>query len=300
MVYKKFINNFKVSNICFGAWGLSPSTKRFKSPENYSKKKSEVLINHALNKGVNFFDTADIYGEGIGEKILGEQLSGIRKKIFIITKGGIINNKNEKNFSIKYIEKKIRLSLKNLKTNYLDGYQLHNLESNDEIKKLFKFLKDYKKKKIIRSIGFSSRDPSDAIKIIKKYNFDFFQVGFSVYDRRLLNSGLLSEIKKKKIFLLTRSPFNSGYLINKNNIKIVNNEFKKKIDNFKKKNKKYLIYADKSLEYSALKYCISFKNITSVIVGMTSKLQIDKNVRVVYHNNNKEKNWKKKINNIYE
>lgn len=300
MVYKKFINNFKVSNICFGAWGLSPSTKRFKSPENYSKKKSEVLINHALNKGVNFFDTADIYGEGIGEKILGEQLSGIRKKIFIITKGGIINNKNEKNFSIKYIEKKIRLSLKNLKTNYLDGYQLHNLESNDEIKKLFKFLKDYKKKKIIRSIGFSSRDPSDAIKIIKKYNFDFFQVGFSVYDRRLLNSGLLSEIKKKKIFLLTRSPFNSGYLINKNNRKIVNNEFKKKIDNFKKKNKKYLIYADKSLEYSALKYCISFKNITSVIVGMTSKLQIDKNVRVVYHNNNKEKNWKKKINNIYE
>jgi len=100
--------------------------------------------------------------------------------------------------------------------------------------------------------------------------------------------------------LLTRSPFNSGYLINKNNRKIVNNEFKKKIDNFKKKNKKYLIYADKSLEYSALKYCISFKNITSVIVGMTSKLQIDKNVRVVYHNNNKEKNWKKKINNIYE
>jgi len=300
MVYKKFINNFKVSNICFGTWGLSPSTKKFKSPENYSKKKSEILINHALTKGVNFFDTADIYGEGIGEQILGEQIIGIRKKIFIMTKGGIINNKNEKNFSIKYIKKKIGLSLKNLNTNYLDGYQLHNLEFKDEIKKLFKVLKAYKKKKIIRSIGFSSRNPSDALKIIKKYNFDFFQVGFSMYDQRLVNSGLLSEIKKRKIFLLTRSPFNSGYLNHKNNRKTLNDGFKKIVDDFKKKNIKYLLYPGKSLEYSALKYCISFKNITSVIVGMTSKLQIDKNVRVVYHNNTKEKKWKKKLKNIYE
>ena len=106
-------------------------------------------------------------------------------------------------------------------------------------------------------------------------------------------------IKKKQIFLLTRSPFNSGYLINKNN-RISNIGFKKKINNFKKKNMKYLLYSGKNLEYSALKYCISFKNITSVIVGMTSKLQIDKNVRVVYHNNNKEKKWKKKLKNIYE
>ena len=217
-----------------------------------------------------------------------------------MTKGGIINEKNEKNFSVQYIKKKIKLSLKNLKTDYLDGYQLHNLESKDKIKTLLKVLKDYKKKGIIRSIGFSSRDPFDALRIIKKHNFDFFQVGFSIYDQRLVNSGLLSQVKKKKIFLLTRSPFNSGYLINKNNRKIFNVGFKKKINKFKKKNMKYLLYAGKNLEYSALKYCISFKNITSVIVGMTSKLQIDKNVRVVYHNNTKEKKWKKKLKNIYE
>tara|TARA_A100001015_G_scaffold169067_1_gene187931 strand:- start:9 stop:911 length:903 start_codon:yes stop_codon:yes gene_type:complete len=300
MVYKKFINNFKVSNICFGTWGLSPSTKRFKSPEKYSKKKAEILISYALTKGVNFFDTADIYGEGIGEQVLGQQLIGIRKKIFIMTKGGIIDEKNNKNFSIQYIKKKIKLSLKNLNTDYLDGYQLHNLESKDNIKTLLKVLKGYKKKKIIRSIGFSSRDPFDAIKIIKKHNFDFFQVGFSIYDQRLVTSGLLSEVKKNKIFLLTRSPFNCGYLSNKNTRKLFNSEFKIKIDNFKKKNMKYLVYSSKSLEYSALKYCISFKNITSVIVGMTSKLQIDKNVRVVYHNNTKEKKWKKKLKNIYE
>ena len=295
MIYKKFVNGFKVSNICYGAWGLSPSTKKFKSPGKYSKKKTVELIQFALKKGINFFDTADIYGEGAGEKILGSQLYGVREKIFIMTKGGIVNSKNKKNFKIKYIKKKILNSLENLKTNYLDGYQLHNLNSEDNIKKLFKELTILKKKKTIRSIGFSSRDPSDAIKVIKKYKFDFLQISFSVFDQRLITSGLLNELKKRKVFLITRSPFNSGYLIENNKKQLFNKKLIKIITEFKKKNKRQIIYADKTFEYSALKYCISFKEIVSVIVGMMSKIEIEKNVRVVYQNKIKEKKWKVKL-----
>ena len=295
MIYKKFVNGFKVSNICYGAWGLSPSTKKFKSPGKYSKKKTVELIQFALKKGINFFDTADIYGEGAGEKILGSQLYGVREKIFIMTKGGIVNSKNKKNFKIKYIKKKILNSLENLKTNYLDGYQLHNLNSEDNIKKLFKELTILKKKKTIRSIGFSSRDPLDAIKVIKKYKFDFLQITFSVFDQRLITSGLLKELKKRKVFLITRSPFNSGYLIENNKKQLFNKKLIKIITEFKKKNKRQIIYADKTFEYSALKYCISFKEIVSVIVGMMSKIEIEKNVRVVYQNKIKEKKWKVKL-----
>ena len=295
MIYKKFVNGFKVSNICYGAWGLSPSTKKFKSPGKYSKKKTVELIQFALKKGINFFDTADIYGEGAGEKILGSQLYGVREKIFIMTKGGIVNSKNKKNFKIKYIKKKILNSLENLKTNYLDGYQLHNLNSEDNIKKLFKELTILKKKKTIRSIGFSSRDPLDAIKVIKKYKFDFLQISFSVFDQRLITSGLLNELKKRKVFLITRSPFNSGYLIENNKKQLFNKKLIKIITEFKKKNKRQIIYADKTFEYSALKYCISFKEIVSVIVGMMSKIEIEKNVRVVYQNKIKEKKWKVKL-----
>ena len=82
-----------------------------------------------------------------------------------------------------------------MKTHYIDGYQLHNLNSGDNISKIFKELTKLKKWNF-RSIGFSSRDPEDAIKIIKKYNFDFLQVGFSVYDK-LISSGLLKEVKKE-------------------------------------------------------------------------------------------------------
>ena len=80
MIYKKFINDFKVSNICYGTWGLS--TKKFKSPEKYSKKKTQDLIKFALKKNKFFFDTADIYGEGVGERILGSQLSGVKKSFY--------------------------------------------------------------------------------------------------------------------------------------------------------------------------------------------------------------------------
>ncbi len=300
MIYKKFINDFKVSNICYGTWGLSPSTKKFKSPGKYSKKKTQDLIKFALKKGINFFDTADIYGEGVGERILGSQLSGVRKKVFIMTKGGIVNSENKKNFSIKYIKKKITNSLSNLKTYYIDGYQLHNLNSSDNISKIFKELTKLKKNGILRSIGFSSRDPEDAIKIIKKYNFDFLQVGFSVYDQRLISSGLLKEVKKRNLYLLTRSPFNSGYLTENNNTKFFNKKFQKMISKFKRNNKNKIIYSNKSLDYSALKYCISFKEIISVIVGMASKLEIEKNVRVVYQNTAREKKWKKNLKTIYE
>ena len=283
-----------------GTWNLSPSTKKFKSPGKFSKKKTKELIQFAIKKGINFFDTADIYGEGALEKILGSQILGIRNKTFIMTKGGIINNQNKKNFKIKYIKKKISESLENLKTNYLDGYQLHNLSSEDNISNLFKELTKLKKKKILRSIGFSSRDPLDAIKIIEKYKFDFLQVGFSVYDQRLIETGLINKLKKKNIFLITRSPFNSGYLTKNNNPKLFNKKIENLIINFKKKNKKKITYANKSLEYSALKYCISFKEITSVIVGMASKLEIDKNVRVVYQNTIKENNWKNSLKKIYD
>ena len=214
-----------------------------------------------------------------------------------MTKGGIVNSENKKNFSIKYIKKKITNSLSNLKTHYIDGYQLHNLNSGDNISKIFKELTKLKKNGILRSIGFSSRDPEDAIKIIKKYNFDFLQVGFSVYDQRLISSGLLKEVKKRNLYLLTRSPFNSGYLTENNNTKYFNKKFQKMISKFKRNNINKIIYSNKSLDYSALKYCISFKEIISVIVGMASKLEKLKKMLELYIKILRAKKLEKKLNN---
>ena len=296
MKYSKFIENSKISKICFGTWNLSPSTKKFASPTTSSPSQSIKLLRYALDKGINFFDTADIYGEGIGERILGKAFENLRKNIIVITKSGVLNERNETNFSKKYLEKKIKKSLLNLNTDYLDGYQFHNITSQNNIDSSFNFLTKLKKKGIIRSIGFSSRDPIDAYKVLKNYDFDFLQVGFSIFDQRLLYSKILQLKKKKKFVLLTRSPFNSGFLLKKKSNKAqINSKLQTSINLFVKKNKRDIIYKNKSLAESALKFCHSFPEISSIIIGMATKLEIQRNINTVFKNLNIEKNWKKKL-----
>ena len=301
MKYSKFIDNSKISKICFGTWNLSPSTKKFKSPNTTTAKEGIKLLKIAFDKGVNFFDTADIYGEGIGERILGEALKKERKKVIIITKTGVLNEKNKTNFSKPYIEKKINKSLSNLQTDYLDGYQFHNITSEDNIDSSYNFLSKLKKSGKIRSIGFSSRDPFDAYKVLKAYDFDFLQVGFSIFDQRLLYSKILKLKKKKKFVLLTRSPFNSGYLLKKKaNKALIRPKFQSLIDHFVKTNKKDILFKNRFLAESALKFCISFPEISSIIVGMSSKIEITKNMSITYDNSISEQRWKKKLISVYK
>ena len=301
MKYSKFIDNSKISKICFGTWNLSPSTKKFKSPNTTTAKEGIKLLKIAFDKGVNFFDTADIYGEGIGERILGEALKKERKKVIIITKTGVLNEKNKTNFSKPYIEKKINKSLSNLQTDYLDGYQFHNITSEDNIDSSYNFLSKLKKSGKIRSIGFSSRDPFDAYKVLKAYDFDFLQVGFSIFDQRLLYSKKLKLKKKKKFVLLTRSPFNSGYLLKKKaNKALIRPKFQSLIDHFVKTNKKDILFKNRLLAESALKFCISFPEISSIIVGMSSKIEITKNMSITYDNSISEQRWKKKLISVYK
>ena len=300
MKYFRFIDNSKVSKICFGTWNLSPSTKKFKSPNTTSIKQSIELLRFAFEKGVNFFDTADIYGEGIGEKILGNAFKGIRKKIYITTKAGVLNEKNHTDFTKKYIQYKISKSLKNLETEYLDGFQFHNITSSDRIESSYNFLQKLKKRGVIRSVGFSSRNPDDAYKILKIYNFDFIQVGFSIYDQRLLNSKILDLKKKKNFFLFTRSPFNSGYLLKKKSSKaLIRPKLQSSIDYFVKKNEKYILYKNKSLADSALKFCLSFSEISSIIVGMATKSEITDNINLLYYKKKINLKWKKKLIKVY-
>tara|TARA_B110000008_G_scaffold205821_1_gene204461 strand:+ start:694 stop:1614 length:921 start_codon:yes stop_codon:yes gene_type:complete len=301
MKYLDFIDNTKISKICFGTWNLSPSTKKFISPNTTTPLQSINLLRFALDKGINFFDTADIYGEGIGEKIIGKAFQNLRKEIIVITKSGVLNERNDTNFSKKYIEKKIKKSLTNLNTDYLDGYQFHNITSESNIDSSYNFLTKLKKKGKIRSIGFSSRDPIDAYKILKNYNFDFLQVGFSIFDQRLLYSKILELKKKKKFILLTRSPFNSGYLLKKKSNKaLIRPKLQSLIDHFVKKNKKDIYYKNNSLAESALKFCISFPEISSIIIGMATKLEITRNINTMYDDLDLEQGWKKKLIKVYK
>ncbi|MGB9678324.1 MAG: aldo/keto reductase, partial [Candidatus Ratteibacteria bacterium] len=112
MIYKTIgKSDLKVSGMAIGAWQIGGQWG------NYNRKEVEKIINLAIENGVNFIDTAEAYGES--ESVLGEVLKGKRDKFVIATKIG------GNHFDYKTAKEHLTSSLKRLKTDYVDLYQVH-------------------------------------------------------------------------------------------------------------------------------------------------------------------------------
>ncbi|MDD3214141.1 MAG: aldo/keto reductase [Eubacteriales bacterium] len=142
-----------VSRLCMGGcpageygWG------------NVSRDEVERAMLHAVELGVNFFDTADTYGLGRSEETLGETLHGLRDKVVIATKFGVRveNGKTFYDNSPAYINKALAGSLKRLHTDYVDLYQVHYLDGVTPIPEMMEALIARKEKGDIRAIGLSN------------------------------------------------------------------------------------------------------------------------------------------------
>lgn len=130
MHYRKFGNtDLLVSEIGFGAWAIGGGAMIGNTAigwGNANDRDSKIAINRALELGINFFDTADIYGFGHSEQLIGEVL-GNKKDVIIATKVGNVS-RNEQftvDYSKEYILNACEESLKRLKRDAIDYYQLH-------------------------------------------------------------------------------------------------------------------------------------------------------------------------------
>ncbi|MCE5342024.1 MAG: aldo/keto reductase [Eubacteriales bacterium] len=142
-----------VSRLCMGGcpageygWG------------NVSRSEVERAMLRALEVGVNFFDTADIYGLGRSEETLGETLHAYRDTVVIATKFGVRveNGTTFQDNSPAYIEKALSASLKRLRTDHIDLYQVHNLDGCTPIPMMMEALIAHKVRGDIRAIGLSN------------------------------------------------------------------------------------------------------------------------------------------------
>lgn len=127
------------------------------------------LLNHAYESGVNFFDTANAYSDS--EEKIGYALSHVRDKIIIATKTGTN--------SLDFVKKNLDESLRRMKTDYIDIYQLHNpatLPSDD----IYEFLLRAKEAGKIRHIGITNHRPSIAIEAVKSGLFETLQFPFCI------------------------------------------------------------------------------------------------------------------------
>ncbi len=296
---KLFKTNFKIGNsniikskLGFGCWGLGGGTDIEPAYGNMSTNKAIRIIESALIKNINFFDTSPAYG--ISEKILGKLLKKKKRdEIFLASKCGISKFSDKKNFNPDFLVDQLDKSLNDLETDYLDLIQLHNPEEKilrnlDSIQPLMK----EKKKGRIRALGLSLKKPADFFYIKNLNLIDSIQVNFNLLDTRVIELGIEKECKKNNITVISRTPFGFGFLTGKinNNHYFPKNDHRSLWSNDQKN--KWVAYSKKlfeskflSTKYSqaqfCLRFCMSFPEVSLTIAGMVSEKEVSENTDVL-------------------
>src|SRR5215467_4440580 len=115
-----------------------------------------AIVDAALDAGINFFDTADVYGNGQSEEFLGRTLKGRREKAIIATKFGMRMGEGKEGARPEYIHQALESSLRRLQTDHIDLYQIHRPDPNTPIADTMRALNDAVKAGKVREIGCSN------------------------------------------------------------------------------------------------------------------------------------------------
>jgi aryl-alcohol dehydrogenase-like predicted oxidoreductase len=159
MEYIRFGNTgMKVSRICLGTMTYGKPTDRW--PWALNEEQSRPFIHKALELGINFFDTADIYSYGVSEEVLGGALKDFARRDEVVLATKVFNpmgtGPNDKGLSRKHIFSAIDASLQRLETDYVDLYQIHRWDYETPIEETMEALHDVVKSGKARYIGASS------------------------------------------------------------------------------------------------------------------------------------------------
>ncbi|PIR79729.1 MAG: aldo/keto reductase [Candidatus Levybacteria bacterium CG10_big_fil_rev_8_21_14_0_10_35_13] len=215
MKYRKLgKTNYKVSEIGFGAWAIGADWGKI------DDKDSLKALHKAADLGVNFLDTADVYGNGHSEQLIAKFLKERRGKerIYIATKAGRrLSPHTADEYTGKNIERFIERSLKYLKTDSLDLLQLH-CPPNDVYynQELFEYLEKLKKKGKIRHFGVSVEKVEQAIKALDYPGVATVQIIFNIFRQRPKEL-FFKLAKEKNVGIVVRVPLASGLLTGKYN-----------------------------------------------------------------------------------
>jgi aryl-alcohol dehydrogenase-like predicted oxidoreductase len=280
---------FKVSEIGFGAWAVGGN----EYGNSYGSTKDEdsiAAIQQAVELGCNFYDTADVYGHGHSESILGTALKKYRDNVFVATKvgGDFYHNPPRMNFASDYVKFAVEKSCERLQTNHIDLYQLHNpplnLVRDGKVFDIFEKLKESGK---ITHYGISIHDPREGIIAMKSGQPATIQVVFNILRQEAKNE-LIPAAYKNDVGLIAREPLANGFLTGKLNAdsKFEQGDIRY---NFPRaylhsltnaaKQLQFLKSQDRSLAQSAIRFVLDHREISTVIPGGKTAQQVVENLR---------------------
>jgi aryl-alcohol dehydrogenase-like predicted oxidoreductase len=211
----------KVSEICFGAMTFG-GRGYWKTIGELEQKDANELVKLCLDAGINFFDTADVYSEGLSEEMLGKALGSKRKDIILATKvrGRTGKGPNDVGLSRHHIIENCNSSLKRLGTDYIDLYQIHSFDPYTPQEETLRALDDLVRAGKVRYIGASNHTGwqlMKALAISDKQNLERFitlQAYYSLVARDLENE-LVPLCLDQKLGILPWSPLGGGFLTGK-------------------------------------------------------------------------------------
>ncbi len=222
MHYRKLgKTNITVSEIGFGAWAIGGRADAAGTPFGWGRQSDDeslAAIRRARELGITFFDTADSYGFGRSESLLGIVLSRTRQDVVIATKVGVSRDQDGrviKDFSRAHISHAVDGSLKRLRTDYIDLYQLHN-PTLDEVRRddIHEAMDRLQEAGKIRYWGVSITTPEEGIEIINRGWGYALQVLYNVLNQAP-EKELLPLAKEKGYGIIARVPLASGLLSGK-------------------------------------------------------------------------------------
>lgn len=211
MEYREFgRTGWKVAAVGFGAWAIGGTWGPVDDEESLKS------LHRALDLGVNFFDTADVYGDGRSERLFARLKKERKDPFYVVTKAGrrldphIASGYNRSNLTA-FVER----SLKNLQTDALDLVQLHCPPTEVYyMPEVFSILDDLVQQGKIRYYGVSVEKVEEALKAIEYPNVQSVQIIFNIFRQRPAEL-FFPEAVKRKVGILARVPLASGMLTGK-------------------------------------------------------------------------------------
>ncbi|KAI8614764.1 aldo/keto reductase [Chytriomyces sp. MP71] len=200
------------STIGFGAMGMSEFYGATEDSENL------LVLKHAIDTGCTFWDTADMYGIGHNEELIGKALKAYgREKVFLCTKFGVVRDAATKGFagvngSPDYVRQACEASLKRLGVDSIDLYYQHRVDPNTPIEDTVRAMAELKKEGKIKHLGLSEASAATIRRAHAIHPISAYQVEYSPWTTDIETNGIKDVCEELGIAIIAYSPLGRGFL----------------------------------------------------------------------------------------
>ncbi|MCG9131759.1 aldo/keto reductase [Candidatus Poribacteria bacterium] len=281
-----------VSEIGMGTWELGG-----REWGDISEIDAVDLLRYAFESGVTYYDTADQYGGGRAERLLGEAFSALGNRVVIATKlgyeldsdGWISHGWEHPSFNVspEYIRAAVEGSLTRLKRDAIDIYQFHSPPPASEWDDAFGAMEDLKTEGKIRFYGMGLGSEADALKAIEETGISSLMLTYNILTQEMATP-VMETAAKKGVAVVVRQPLSSGLLSGQlgPDTEFAENDYRKTwsrekfLADLERVEQVKSIVGDKarSLPQAALKFILAHPAVSSVVPGMMTSAQVDDGV----------------------